>query len=499
MKKKLLFLFLTITLVAAGTPLGFAVSYPSDQLQAEADAAVVGEFLGRLYGKNDYNDDKANSWNSAIPSNEEITAMFNLSRETTAYRSRFISQFRTSFQYGYQRGYRESAVDIALMEPDNTGLADGFAIGEMAGTLQGRLDYAQGLNSDWTRSLPSNTQIISDFRLAREVASYQGGFIDGFIEAYQTYYILSFREVNLETLHNRLAQNQPTYLTVNLLGGQLESADGLMKVIFPQGSVFRDSRVGLTRGPMQGIDPQRQLTAASELYTVEAYDALLPISGIQLSFTYYGPQEGVGIFEYRNNTWKALPSRLEGNQLTAVIQSPVYRGGQYGVLYQRNYVPLPDIEDHWAYEALSAFHFAGYITGSPAYGPDQPIKRGEFVALLDLVYDWAGTPAASVYNYRDWQLLGSYETAFRRAISRGIISGYQDQTLRPTLPLSYTEAQWIMGRVLSNPGFQWSTFAQQLLEEENIRSQGLRSAAAFMTKAEAVYLLYTLQVTGSAQ
>lgn len=115
--------------------------------------------------------------------------------------------------------------------------------------------------------------------------------------------------------------------------------------------------------------------------------------------------------------------------------------------------------------------------------------------MLDKIYQWP-MPESQIdlIKFEDYGTLGSYENSMAKAIFKGYfggyVAGYQDNTLRPRAPITYEEVEFIMGSVLSKPDFSWNEMGQKLLVEKNIVSNGLENKNAYLTRAEAVYLLY---------
>ncbi len=469
----------------------FACATVSDYDQGRDHGFIAGDYIGEIYGKDDFSNGKNNDWLKALPSNTAITDMFNLSRETSSYRSSFIAGFRLGFEEGYKNGFRwESNMEL-IVEPDNTGVIDGLIIGEITGQRAGVSDFNDGKTSDWKRELPSDSIIINDFNLNREVASYRGSFIEGFKKGFKTHYVIGFREANLNEIAEKLYEVEE-YINISMDGGEAESWDGLMTVRFEEGTLYKENPIKVTRKVMAASGYSSNLLSATEHYTVVLKNRyIFPQKPFTLSFQYFG-LKSAGIYQYVNNKWTYLTSDFKDNSIYTVIDAPYYRGGEYAVFIKRDLKEIVDIEYHWAGKELSYFNHLGYLNTNEQkeYKPDSIMLRGEFINMLDKVYHWSNDSKKNLSIFKDYSILGEYEESFSKAFGKGYISGYSDYTLRAHMPLTYQEVEAIMRKLLANSGFKWSDFSIRLQEDKGIVSSGARNTNNYISKAEAIYLLY---------
>lgn len=156
-----------------------------------------------------------------------------------------------------------------------------------------------------------------------------------------------------------------------------------------------------------------------------------------------------------------------------------------------------DIQGHWMEDEIQAFLEAGYIftNNYATFGPDQPITRGEFVVLLDSVYQWTGESdmTIDITKFKDYDsfsnLDSTYAKAIQKGIQRGYIEGYDNNTIGLSSPITYGEVELIMRRISQNNDFQWSDVASDISNKKSITSTRWSDMNATMTKAEAVYVL----------
>ncbi|TNJ66581.1 N-acetylmuramoyl-L-alanine amidase [Paenibacillus hemerocallicola] len=126
-----------------------------------------------------------------------------------------------------------------------------------------------------------------------------------------------------------------------------------------------------------------------------------------------------------------------------------------------------DISGHWASDAIVRLKDKGLVEGGIGnrYEPDKPMTRAEWLTIADRLFHFDTliqsktanqTVRQTVYgnaettfkdlNGKHW----AYET-FRRAISLGYISGYEDGTVRPDQAVTRSEVAALLERMTDGP------------------------------------------------
>ncbi len=157
-----------------------------------------------------------------------------------------------------------------------------------------------------------------------------------------------------------------------------------------------------------------------------------------------------------------------------------------------------DIEGHWVEEEVIEFLEEGHLYTTPdqMFEPEALITRGEFIVMMDSVYDWEynDNEEIDLTLFTDYDELGSMESSFAKAVYRGFMSGtiegYSDNTLRPRDPMSYEEIEIVMNKNRGTEDFSWTLVAEDLTKNKGVTSEEWTNPKAHITKAEAVYLLY---------
>lgn len=174
----------------------------------------------------------------------------------------------------------------------------------------------------------------------------------------------------------------------------------------------------------------------------------------------------------------------------------IYTGDGANLFNFDRFETFTDVSGHWLEIEMNNFLKLGYVYMNEyrMFGPDKPITRGEFIVLLDNVYQWENTgEAIDLTKFTDYNQLGDLEASYAKAIQKGFISGfligYEDNTLRPSAPITYSEVALIMKRIKNDESFTWEKVATDITNKKGITSEKWLDLSDSMTKAEAVYLL----------
>jgi flagellar biosynthesis regulator FlaF len=106
-----------------------------------------------------------------------------------------------------------------------------------------------------------------------------------------------------------------------------------------------------------------------------------------------------------------------------------------------------DISGHWAEEVISRWQEQGLISGyeDGTIRPNNQVTRAEFMAFVNRVFKFNGD---AEIEFSDVPVDVWYATVVRTAVAAGYIGGYPDGTMRPTASITRQEAAAIISRVL---------------------------------------------------
>lgn len=462
------------------------------------DGAGHGQFFGNLYGevhgRKDFYNDETNDWTRWLPSDQDIIEEYSLSKDDDVYSDAFVHGFKNAYKDSYIRSFRATNVDDKRIIKEN-GMNHGQAVGRLAGEAQGRLDYMAGKDNNWRRDLPEDDFLIGAYNLLREHEEYMEGFLVGYKESYREGYVTTFQSENLEFSTGNL---KTTYISMQ--GGEASSYDNAMSLLIEPGSLYVETAVTIAKLNDASFPMGAYIIPVTPAYNIKLQNTsnnLMNLRNpIMLEFEYYGT-ETAGIYELRDGKWFYLHSTIEGNKISAIINSNQYSGGTYAVIIDERYEAMDDITGHWAIKPIETFLKRNYINGYPdrTFRPYQSITRAEFVTILDRVYNW-GAYMPYIYtstHFTDNSVFGIFADSISRATSLGYIKGYDDGTFKPHVSISYQEVEWLMQRLTGRPNFKWDDLADKILQDYFVRSRSYNSMQNYISRGEVVYMLYLLE------
>ncbi|WP_025688203.1 S-layer homology domain-containing protein [Paenibacillus zanthoxyli] len=123
-------------------------------------------------------------------------------------------------------------------------------------------------------------------------------------------------------------------------------------------------------------------------------------------------------------------------------------GMVFGSLSAASAAPTPkDIQGHWAQSKLQDWLDKGYLTGYPdgTFKPNKAITRAEYVALINRLFSFKDT---ATVTFTDVKASNWAYSEVAKAVKAGYIRGYENNTFRPSNPITRQEAAVIAANVL---------------------------------------------------
>ncbi len=106
---------------------------------------------------------------------------------------------------------------------------------------------------------------------------------------------------------------------------------------------------------------------------------------------------------------------------------------------------FPDTAGHWAQNAISVWSDRGVVNGDDAgnFRPGDPITRAETAKMIDnlIGFEKTSNKVFSDVGVNDW-----YALSVSKLYAAGVLTGYEDGTIRPGARISRQEAAVIIGR-----------------------------------------------------
>lgn len=212
------------------------------------------------------------------------------------------------------------------------------------------------------------------------------------------------------------------------------------------------------------LDANLTLNFASKIYAVQAYRLAANGASSPADFSQrvrvalsFDPGKSsdparLGAFQYdlSPKKWVYLKSV---NVAAGIVDLPLKNEGIYAVIdYQKSF---EDIQNHWAkadIEFMASKQIARGLT-TRLFGPDEPLNRAEFVALLlrllGIEEIKPATPTFKDVNPSDW-FYGAIEAAYRA----GLVSGRGNNIFDPRDNLTREEMVALLARALKKGGYQ---------------------------------------------
>lgn len=455
-------------------------------------ASDLGSLLGEVYARRDYNKGNKSNWAKAMPTDSSVVSMFNLTMLGVEYRKEFLDQFEEAFKESYLKAYEE-----ALLEPKKVSISQGFedgqSVGAAVGATFGERDYLLGFRLNYKRNLPSETSITKDFRLDLDSKEYKDAFIQGYISGYESAYNESYRSTA-----QRDAENKSISALIPVSGGSA-TLEGNITVTVPAGALYSPAYL-MIENVTQSYLYTSYYVQASQIYKVSINDVNYTMDKskpITIEFPYYGDPLKGGIYRYVNGRWLYIPSRAVGGKISASIEPGTLSGvGHiYAVFADNGARAFPDARSHWAKDEINTMLRRGVVTGysDGTFKPDNNVTRLDFLAMLSRAYQWpSGSYGSYASGFKDYHKFKDYAGPVGYAYTMGYVKGYSDGNFRPYDPISYNEVQTIMRRVLRDTGFSWETIATQMMYDKAVKSASFASYNNKITRAEVVYMLYSL-------
>ncbi|WP_425448616.1 S-layer homology domain-containing protein [Dethiothermospora halolimnae] len=464
------------------------------------DGREHGEYFGKLtgenYGRRDYYSGDENSWEDAILDDDDIIDEYSLDNENKEYEKGFLVGFKKQFQESYTEVFRNTNVDTNKLTKEN-GIKHGKEIGTKMGESMAKIDYTKGDTNDWRNSIFTDEEIIEKYQLNRETEDYKKGFIVGFKDGFKESYIKTFQDTNIN-----ISKGIIEYSEVSMEGKNIKSSDEMVNIDIKPGTFYTKTYIGIEKSKGPSLYFNGKYAPASQVYNLSVknqYNFIKIRQPIKLTFKYHGPDTG-GIYKLVDGKWLYLYSEVEDGKISTEIEDVLFTEGTYAVFVDDNYTKLSDIRGHWGEKEMYTFtrryYLSGYYDGT--FRPETNVTRAEFVTILDRVSNWDNSQYYnSVTKFKDYMVFGGYKSSIAKAIARGYIKGYPDNTFRPNIPISYSEIEWLVERLPGNSGFDWKDIRDKMMYEKDYRSKSFDDKDKYITRAEVVYLLYTLQQQGA--
>lgn len=140
-----------------------------------------------------------------------------------------------------------------------------------------------------------------------------------------------------------------------------------------------------------------------------------------------------------------------------------------------------DIDGHWAEEQICKWLDQGVAKGyeDGTFRPDKSITRAEFITLLNKVFDFSDMDQIDFSDVRskDW-----FADEIAKAKAADYISGYPDGTIRPNREMNRQEVSFILAKVLNLDTSKELETLSQYKDASNISTWSRGAVGAVVSK-----------------
>jgi len=185
---------------------------------------------------------------------------------------------------------------------------------------------------------------------------------------------------------------------------------------------------------------------------IQVGDGSNPVLESPAAVTWKYQPEGKGritIIQLTGGGWKELPSRVVEGENKVV--SRTWELGPLVLVRDENPpAGFIDMPGHWAQGAVSRLSAGGIVSGYPGnrFDPARQVTRAEFAVLFCKAMGWQ--PVNGELNLNDRGAIPEWARGYvYAAVSRGVVSGYEDQTFRPSRQLTRAEMASMIYKALS--------------------------------------------------
>lgn len=212
-----------ITEFVLGYQEGFKAGF--DSVFAEDSTYQDGYSKGYTYGKTMA--DKSNSDKTYIPfekvimdRNRAITVNYEYLKDKT---NDFIILFVDGFLEGFEQGYKDTILkgDVVEEEPPTISAGFGASLGLLYGEMAGIEDYENGKSPNWSKAMPSSSEINKMFDLRNLPSNDRNDFLEEFEVNFQKGYENAYYNAHFGQIRNSLDAGKADGTTFGTMIGKL--------------------------------------------------------------------------------------------------------------------------------------------------------------------------------------------------------------------------------------------------------------------------------------
>ncbi len=175
--------------------------------------------------------------------------------------------------------------------------------------------------------------------------------------------------------------------------------------------------------------------------------------GTTVDLAVYGEVVGSAVTTADGYFYQTVNLKEGSNTITARATRDLLRS-EWSAAANVVYLKMPvinDIDNHWARTDITNLLKLGIITGYPdnTFRPNQEVTRAEFAKTILNALGFTGSQNA-VLDFKDATATPPWAVPYlARAYQEGLLTGYQDRTLRPNQKITRVEMAALFARALN--------------------------------------------------
>lgn len=505
-------------LTTAITPIYAASMSDVEIEEAEELGDSEGQYFGILDGyqrglTNYKEDNKTESYYTTFTEDLEVyTEKKSFDAENKYYKNSFKDGYKTGYKFGYDLGIdgsilsSEDLIDIASsdnLSAGTDGASSGASMADIVAVENASYDFAQGYEPDAERSLmvfESNQSISSRYNLDK---SLDDTFASDFIVAFREQYITTYESTYVSLLDTFNAQNY-TYTKIDTSAGDfaydvtLENTQIPITLSFPEGSVYNVGYIGVNKSLNPVYYNASKLIFVDSDFNIDTFtlsnqektDSILTSKPFTMTIQ-TSANDDIGIYEYKNGAWQYLYTDITTDGISHTFPAQNYSGGRYCLFIEPNYTTFDDIYFSQFYEEIYTYARRGAIYAPTSkFYPSANITRGELAYMINGILNPTNISYSGT-NFTDVSENSPYKTASDFVSFNGYINGVSTTEFGLNNGITYAQLKIIIERITKQP-FDMNSVFTKMQNEKFYKSKGASDMNAYVTKEEAVYILYSV-------
>lgn len=241
---------------------------------------------------------------------------------------------------------------------------------------------------------------------------------------------------------------------------------GGISVTIPAGALSGNGTVNVTPVTDLANIPAGALMFGSTVVEITVTGATL-IAPVTITLNYDAvalagvPAEQIGVYYWNESRGGWLYCGGTVNAATGQVSVSVNHFTKFAVMADKALKVPADVTGHWAFDSIKRLLGMKVVSGYPdgTYLPNNNITRAEFAKIIVDAMGYKVDAAASL-AFADAADIGDWAKGYvATAVSKGLISGYSDNTFKPASQITRAEIATIVVKALGKTAEGTPTFA----------------------------------------